>query len=164
MVVVIVTIVVNKQLRVVWEQDLFHQGTYFNTIGTSLQAQVHLNQNQVNVAPTYDAYTYGISPSTDGPLPPTPLQNMGEYSQLQPALPVPLHQQNHPPLYRERVLTIRAVVAKDGGEGGMTMKMTTKRRDGGGSGERCGVRIQTVPVCLVWTSGLTAASSYHSPT
>ncbi|KAI6097906.1 hypothetical protein EDD16DRAFT_1527451 [Pisolithus croceorrhizus] len=40
---------------------------------------------------------------------------------------------------RERAPTIRVVVAKEGGEGGTTTKMTMRKRDGGGSGKRCSV-------------------------
>ncbi|KAI6013018.1 hypothetical protein EDC04DRAFT_2904762 [Pisolithus marmoratus] len=72
------------------EQDLFGQGTYFNTIGTSLQAQAHPHQSRVDsMSSSYDAYTYGTGLSTDNPSPPTPFQNMGEYSQPQPTLLMP---------------------------------------------------------------------------
>ncbi|KAI6104893.1 hypothetical protein EDD16DRAFT_1524568 [Pisolithus croceorrhizus] len=93
-------------------------------------------------------------------------------------LGIQFHQQNHP-LYtgtgiyismytkwslitisRERVLTIRVVVAKEGGEGGTTTKMTMRKRDGGGSGKRCGVRQLLKPA---HTSNLTATSSYPQP-
>ncbi|KAI6098438.1 hypothetical protein EDD16DRAFT_1732326 [Pisolithus croceorrhizus] len=49
---------------------------------------------------------------------------------------------------RERVPTIRVVIAKEGGEGGTMMKMMMKimmrKRDGGGSGKRCGVGVSWV--------------------
>ncbi|KAI6131060.1 hypothetical protein EDD16DRAFT_1723141 [Pisolithus croceorrhizus] len=45
---------------------------------------------------------------------------------------------------RERVPTIRVVVAKEGGEGGTMTKRTMRKRDGGGSGKRCSVGVSWV--------------------